>query len=254
MEILGIDIGSYGIKGCIVDTKKGKILSDRYGTPPLDDTSPHKVLSRMHEVVKKHFNWDGPLGCAFPAPIRRGIVLSAKRIDSSWADVDAKQLISEITGNNVSVINDTDATGLAEIHFGVGANQDGVVIVLTVGTGIGSSVFLNGELLPNTELGLVEMQGTTIENHASNRSRKEEGIRKKEWAKRLQSVLETYERMFHPDLFILGGQLSRKTEKTFPYIKVSTPFKAANFLNDASIVGAAMVAASKGQKEKIFFR
>lgn len=254
MEILGIDIGSSGIKGCIVDTKEGKIMSDRYSTAPLDDTSPHKILSRMHDVVKRHFAWDGPLGCAFPAPMRRGIVLSAKRIDSSWLDVDARELFTEITGNDVFVTNDTDATGLAEMHFGAGANQDGVVVVLTVGTGIGSSVFLNGKLLPNTELGLIEMQGLSIEKQASNRSRKQEGIRKKEWAKRLQSMMEVYERVFHPDLFILGGELSRKAEKIFPYIKMSTPFKPAGFLNDASIVGAAMVAADESQKEKIFFR
>lgn len=254
MEVLGIDIGRSGIKGCIVDTKKGEILSDRFSTAPLDDTSPHKVLSRMHDVVKKHFAWDGPLGCAFPAPIRRGIVLSAKRIDDSWTDVDAKQLFSEITGNTVFVINDTDATGLAEMHFGSGANQDGVVVVLSVGTGIGSSVFLNGKLFPNTELGLIEMQGVSIEKKASNRSRKEEGIRKKEWAKRLQTMMETYERIFHPDLFILAGELSRKAKKIFPYIKINTPFKPAGFLDDASIVGAAMVAAAESQKEKIFFR
>lgn len=254
MEVLGIDIGSYGIKGCIVDTGKGKILSDRYSTPPLEDSSPHKVLSQMHDVVKKHFNWNGPLGCAFPAPIRNGIVLSAKRISPAWTDVDAKQLLSEITGNTVSIINDTDATGIAEMHFGVGTNQQGLVIVLTVGTGIGSSLFLNGKLVPNTELGFIEVNGTTVEEHASNRSRKEEGFGKKEWAKRLQLMLETYERIFHPDLFILGGQLSRKTKKTFPYIKINTSFKAAEFRTDASIVGAAMIAAVEGKKEQVFFR
>lgn len=245
MEVLGIDIGSYGIKGCIVDTDKGDILTDRYSTPPMKDTPPHKVLSRLHEVVRKQFEWDGPIGCAFPAPVSRGIVLSSKRINGSWIDVDAEQLFSEITGNRVSVINDTDATGIAEMHFGAGQHQKGLVIVLTVGTGIGSSLFIDRKLVPNTELGLVEIRGITVEERASNKSRKEEGIRKKTWAKRLQFVLETYENIFHPDLFILGGQLSRKADKTFPYIKIKTLFKPASFQNDASIVGAAMVAASK---------
>jgi len=254
MDVLGIDIGSYGIKGCIVDTEQGKILSDRYSTSPLKDTSPHKVLSQIHEVVNKHFNWDGPLGCAFPAPVRKGIVLSAKRIDSAWTDVDAKQLLSEITGNTVTVINDTDATGIAEIHFGAGAGQQALVIVLTVGTGIGSSIFSNGKLVPNTELGLIEIDGITVEQRASDKSRKEEGIPKKEWAKRLQLMLETYEKIFHPDLFILGGQLSQKTKKVFPYIKINTAFKAAGFQTDASIVGAAMVAATEGKNEQVFFR
>lgn len=252
MEVLGIDIGSYGIKGCIVDTQKGKILSEQYSTPPLEDTSPPKILSQMHQVVKKNFNWKGPIGCAFPAPVSHGNVVSAKRIDSSWVDVDAEQLFAEITGNPVSVINDTDATGLAEMHYGAGKHQDGFVIVLTVGTGVGSSLFMDGKLIPNTELGQVEIRGITVEERVSYRTRKAEGLGKKTWAKRLQLVLETYENVFHPDLFILGGQLSRKAKKIFPYIKINTSFKPASFENEASIVGAAMIATDK--KETVFYR
>ena len=252
MEVLGIDIGSYGIKGCIVDTEKGEIISERKSTPPLDDTTPHKILAKMHQIVTKEFEWDGPVGCAFPAPVNKGIVLSAKRVDNSWVDANAQQLFSEITENEFSVVNDTDATGLAEMHFGAGQNQEGVTIVLTVGTGIGSSLFMDGRLVPNTELGLMEVRGITVEERASNKSRKEEGVRKKTWAKRLELVLEHFEKIFHPDLFILGGQLSRKADKTFPFIKINTAFKAASFLNDASIVGAAMVAAHK--RNKLFFR
>lgn len=248
MEVLGIDIGSYGIKGCIVDTEKGEIISERKSTPPLEDTAPHKLLAQMHEIVKNEFEWSGPVGCAFPAPVNKGIVLSAKRIDDSWIDADAEQLFSEITDNPFSVINDTDATGLAEMHFGAGQNQEGLTIVLTVGTGIGSSIFMKGQLVPNTELGFMEIRGITVEERASNKSRKEEGIRKEAWANRLQLVLKHFENIFHPNLFILGGQLSRKAEKTFPYIKINTPFEVANFQNDASIVGAAMVAA--GEKKK----
>lgn len=252
MEVLGIDIGSYGIKGCIVDTEKGEIISERRSTPPLEDTTPHKVLAKMHQIVRNEFEWHGPVGCAFPAPVNKGIVLSTKRIDDSWIDADAEQLFSEITDNPISVINDTDATGLAEMHFGAGQNQAGLTIVLTVGTGIGSSLFMDGRLVPNTELGLMEIRGITVEERASNKSRKEEGIRKKTWAKRLQLVLEHFEKVFHPNLFILGGQLSRKADKTFPYIKINTTFKAASFLNDASIVGAAMIATDK--KNKVFYR
>ncbi len=252
MEVLGIDIGSYGIKGCIVDTEKGEIISERKSTPPLDDTTPHKILAKMHQIVTKEFEWDGPVGCAFPAPVNKGIVLSAKRVDNSWVDANAQQLFSEITENEFSVVNDTDATGLAEMHFGAGQNQEGVTIVLTVGTGIGSSLFMDGRLVPNTELGLMEVRGITVEERASNKSHKEEGVRKKTWAKRLELVLEHFEKIFHPDLFILGGQLSRKADKTFPFIKINTAFKAASFLNDASIVGAAMVAAHK--RNKLFFR
>lgn len=253
MEVLGIDIGSYGIKGCIVDTEKGKLISDRYSTGSLDETAPHKVLARLHDVVNKHFKWEGPLGCAFPAPVNRGVVLSAQRIDETWADADASQLFSEITDNPVSVINDTDATGIAEMRFGAGKNHhQGTVIVLTVGTGIGSSLFRDGLLVPNTELGLLEFKGITLEKHASNRTRREEGIRKKTWGKRLQDILEHLENIFHPDLFIMGGQLSRKADKTFPFIKINTGLKAAKFLNDASIVGAAIVAS--GEKEEVYYR
>lgn len=254
MEVLGIDIGSYGIKGCIVDTQEGKILSERYNTPPLQDTSPHKLLAQLHDFVRKKCQWDGPVGCAFPAPVKHGIVLSAKRVDDSWIDADAEQLFSELIGYEVAVINDTDATGIAEMRFGAGRHQNGLVIVLTVGTGIGSSLFLDGKLVPNTELGLIEMRGISMEKRASNKSRKEEGIRKKVWAKRLQLMLETYESIFHPDLFILGGQLSRKVDKTFPYIKINTTFKPASFQNDASIVGAAMVAADRGKRKTVFYK
>jgi polyphosphate glucokinase len=252
MKVLGIDIGSYGIKGCIVDTNKGEIISERKSTPPLEDTTPHKVLAQMHQIVRKEFDWNGPVGCAFPAPVNKGIVLSAKRIDDSWVDADAEQLFSEITDNPVTVINDTDATGLAEMYFGAGQNQAGLTIVLTVGTGIGSSLFMDGRLIPNTELGLMEIRGITVEERASDKSRKEEGLRKKTWAKRLQLVLEHFEKTFHPDLFILGGQLSRKADKMFPFIKINTAFKPADFLNDASIVGAAMVATDK--KNQVFYR
>lgn len=249
MEVLGIDIGSYGIKGCVVDTEKGEIVSKRYNTQSLDEAAPHKVLARLHDVVNKHFKWDGPVGCAFPAAVNKGVILSSKRIDEAWSDVDAMQLISEITDNPVAVINDTDATGIAEMKFGAGKNHnEGTIIVLTVGTGIGSSLFRNGVLVPNTELGLIEIKGKSIEQHASNKTRKEEGIRKKTWGKRLQDVLESLETIFHPDLFILGGQLSRKADKIFPYIKINTGFKAARFLNEASIVGAAMVASKEAEK------
>ncbi|MDX1638854.1 MAG: ROK family protein [Balneolaceae bacterium] len=253
MEVLGIDIGSSGIKGCVVDTEKGELVSSRFSTDPLDETAPHKILSRLHDVVNKHFRWDGPVGCAFPAAINRGVVLSTKRVDDTWVDADAIQLFSEITDNPVSVINDSDATGIAEMRFGCGKNHnDGTVIVLTVGTGIGSAIFRDSLLVPNTELGLIEIKGLTIEQYASNKMRKDEGIRRKTWGKRLQHVLEFLETIFHPDLFILGGQLSRKAEKTFPYIKLNTSFKAARFLSDASIVGAAIVAS--GQTKEVNYR
>ena len=243
MKVLGIDIGSYGIKAAVVDTVKGEIISGKKSTDKLEDSRPHKIISKVHKLVKK-FDWYGPIGCAFPAAIHKGRVLSASRIDSAWIDADAEHLFSEITGCSVHLINDTDATGMAEMTFGVGKGYRGTVIVLTVDTGIGSSIFVDNILLPNTELGLIELKGISIEERASNRVRKEEGIQRKIWAKRIQFALQYYEKLFHPELFIIGGQLSKKAEKTFPYIKISTKLKAAEFQNNASIVGAAYHAAS----------
>ena len=247
MEVLGIDIGSYGIKGAIVDTTKGKIISEKKSTDKIEDTRPHKLISKLHKIVKK-FDWTGPVGCAFPAAIRKGIVISADRVHEAWVDADAEHLFSEITGCDVFVVNDTDASGLAEVTFGIGKGVIGTVVMLTVGTGIGSSIFVDGILVPNTELGLIEVKGVSVEERASNKVRKQEGIPKKTWAKRLQFVLEHYEKLFHPELFILGGQLSQKAGKTLPYIKLSTRFKAAEFKNEASIIGAACYAASKIEK------
>ena len=244
MEVLGIDIVGKSIKGAIVDTEKGEIVSGKKSTDSAEDSRPHKLISKIHKVVKK-FDWKGPVGCSFPAPTTKGVILSANRINEAWIDADAEHLFSEITGCKVNVINQTDATGIAEMTFGVGRKASGTVIVLNIGDGIGSSIFVDGNLVPNTELGQIEIKGIKIEDRASNTVRKEEGVKKKTWAKRLQFVLEHYEHLFHPDMFILGGQISKKPEKVMPYIKISTKLKPAEFGRDASIVGAAYYAAKK---------
>ncbi len=244
MEVLGIYIGSKSIKGAIVDTEKGEIVSGKKSTDNIEDKRPHKVISKLHKVVKK-FDWKGPIGCAFPAATNKGIIISSNRINEAWMDADAEHLFSEITGCKVSVLNDTDATGIAEMTFGVGKNTSGTVIVLSIGTSVGSSIFVDGVLVPNTELGQVEVKGISIEERISNTTRKDEAFSRKIWAKRIQYVLEHYESLFHPNLFILGGRLSKKPEKTLPYLKLSTKFKPAEFGNDASIVGAAYYASIK---------
>ena len=244
MEVLGIDIIGKSIKGAIVDTEKGEIVSGKKSTDNVEDTRPHKLISKLHKVVKK-FDWKGPVGISFPAATTKGIIISTNRINEAWIDADAEHLFTEITGCNVSVLNQTDATGIAEMTFGVGKKASGTVIVLNIGEGIGSSIFVDGNLVPNTELGLIEIKGIRIEDRASNSARKEEGLGKKTWAKRLQYILEHYEHLFHPDMIILGGQLSKKPEKVMPYIKISTRLKPAEFGNDASIVGAAYYAAKK---------
>jgi polyphosphate glucokinase len=241
MEILGIDIGGSGIKASLVETSTGNLLTERYRIPTPGDTSPHKIMARIHEVVS-HFNWSGPIGITLPEAVRNGVVMSANNMDASWLDADAETLFSEITDSHVTVVNDADAAGIAEIRFGEGRNVNGVVIVLTVGTGIGSALFINGVLVPNTELGQIEINGISAHIRASERTRIEEGLKRSKWAKRLELVLNTYEKLFHPDLFIISGGLSNKADKTFPYIDIRTQLVPARFLNNAGIVGAALCA------------
>lgn len=253
MDVLGIDIGSSEIRGCVIDTKEGRAVSEVLSISGLKSSSPHKVASTLHKLVAKEFKWSGLMGVALPEAVRGGVTFSGRRLDSSWESTDAEHLISEITGNQAAVINDADAGGIAEVTFGVGRDHNGVLIMLTIGTGIGSALFVDRKLVPNTELGLMEIRGVSAQDRASNRSRKEEGLSRKSWAKRVEFVLERYERVFHPDLFIIGGQMSRKAEKTLPYIKIRTPLKGASFQADASMVGAAVFAADRRKGEKVFY-
>lgn len=238
MEILGIAIEGESVKGAIVNTQIGEISSKQRTIDSIDDTRPHKLISKMHKIVKK-FNWDGPIGVALPATTRKGRILSTQVLDQAWVDADADHLFSEITGCDVQVINASDAAGLAEVTWGIGKKISGTVIMLTISEVIGSSVFANGTLVPNTQLGNIEIKGKSAQERASNKARKEDGLQRKAWAKTIEHVLENYEKLFHPEHFIIGGQLSNKADKTLPYIKLSTKIKAAEFKNDASLVGAA---------------
>ncbi len=248
MEILGILIDGESVKGAIVDTEKGEISSEKRTIDSIEDTRPHKLISKMHKIVKK-FDWEGPIGVALPAAVRKGRILSTNILDEAWVDADADHLFSEITGCDVQVVNSSDAAGLAEVTWGIGKSVSGTVVMLTIGENIGSSVFANGNLVPNTDLGNIEIKGITVEERASNKARKEEGIQRKTWAKRLQFVLEHFEKLFHPELFIIGGQLSSKADKTLPFIKLSTRFKPAEFKNDAAVLGAAYYVAKREAKK-----
>ena len=247
MDILGILVDNESVKGAIVDSTNGIIRSETKSVEAASDTRPHKLISKMHKIVKK-FNWEGPVGVAVPAAVRKGRILSTSILDEAWVDADADHLFSEITGCDVQVLNSSDAAGLAEIRWGIGKGVAGTVMVLTIGENIGSSVFVNGNLVPNTDLGNIEIKGITVEERASNKVRKEEGIQRKTWAKRLQFVLEHLEKLFHPELFIIGGQISSKADKTLPYIKLNTRFKLAEFKNDAALLGAAYYVSKKKMK------
>lgn len=248
MHILGIDIGGSGINGAIVDTTTGQLLSEKFRLTTPDELTPHKIMAKVHEVVR-HFQWKGTIGCAFPAPIVDGVIIDPYYLDPSWTNADLEQLLYEITECPVFCINDADAAGLAEMKFGAGQDRDGAVIVLTVGTGIGSAIFVDGHLMPNVELGKIEIRGITAQERASERIKREEGLKRSTWAKRIELVLNSFERIFYPKLFIFAGGMSRKLDKITDFIDIKTPFVPAALLNNAGIIGAAMFAEKESQRQ-----
>lgn len=242
MHILGIDVGGSGIKGAPVDTTTGELVLPRMRLRTPQPATPESVAAMVAELVA-HFEWTGRVGVGFPAVVRAGVVRTSANIDKSWIGVDAAQLFADHAPCSFSVINDADAAGLAEMSFGAGRGHDGVVLLLTIGTGIGSALFVDGHLVPNTEFGHLELRGTIAENVASGRVRQEKQLSWKKWAHRLQIVLEHYERILSPDLVVIGGGVSKKAEKFLPLLELSTPVVPATLRNFAGIVGAAMCAA-----------
>ncbi|PNU20087.1 polyphosphate glucokinase [Geothermobacter hydrogeniphilus] len=240
MEIFGIDIGGTGIKAAPVDVARGRLLCERRRLPTPQPATPPAVARAVTELVRI-FSWSGPIGCGFPAVVRNGVAFSAANIDRSWVGADAGALLSEATGCPVRLINDADAAGLAEMRFGAGRGVGGTVIMVTIGTGLGSALFRNGELLPNSELGhLYLADGTMAEHFASARVRKAEGLSWQQWAGRFSLHLQQLERLLNPDLFILGGGGSKKHTEFIDLLKVETPVRVARYFNDAGIVGAAL--------------
>jgi polyphosphate glucokinase len=241
MDVMGIDIGGSGIKGAPVDVVKGELVAERYRIPTPQPSKPAAVAEVVGEIVR-HFDWQGPIGCAFPAIVQHGVTRSAANVDQDWIGTDAVKLFMDATGCPVRVLNDADAAGVAAMAFGAGQNQNGVVIMLTIGTGIGSAIFLDGKLVPNTELGHLQIQGMDAEHRASDRIRKEEDLSWKEWGKRLNEYLQHVEFLFSPDLFIIGGGVSKKHDKFFKHLELQTPIVPAELRNEAGIIGAAMAA------------
>ncbi len=236
--VLGIDIGGSGIKGALVDTASGELLSERQRIDTPQPSSPEAVAEVVAQLVK-HFDYEGKVGVTFPAIVRRGLILSAANVDKGWIGTDADALFQRATGLEVHMLNDADAAGIAEMTFGAGQGQQGVVMMLTFGTGIGSALFSEGVLVPNTELGHIELDGREAEPWASAKAREEEDLGWKAWAGRVDRYLGYLEGLFSPDLFILGGGVSKKSEKFFPYLDTKTPLAAAQLKNEAGIVGAA---------------
>jgi polyphosphate glucokinase len=241
MEILGIDIGGTGIKGAVVNVEKGELVTKRFRLLTPQPATPEAVVATTATVVE-HFAWHGPVGCAFPAVVRRGVAGTASNISKRWIGVDVAQLLWEATGNEVRVINDADAAGLAEMRFGAGRDQDGVVLIITLGTGIGTALFTEGHLLPNTELGHIEINGEDAEVWAAAIVRKRDRLSWKEWARRLDAYLNKMEALLWPDLIVIGGGASKKHDKFFSRLTVRARLVPAVMRNEAGIVGAALAA------------
>ncbi|MCB9077658.1 MAG: ROK family protein [Anaerolineaceae bacterium] len=241
MQLLGIDIGGSGIKGALVDIEKGELATKRHRIPTPQPATPEAVSDTVAEITQ-HFDWTGPIGCTFPAIIKGGVAHSAANVDNSWIGVNAEQLIAEKTGCPTLLLNDADAAGIAEMEFGAGRGQQGTVIMLTFGTGIGSAIFIKGILVPNTEFGHMEVRGRDAEHRASDKIRSDKNLTWEDWAERVNEFLNRMEQLFSPDLFIFGGGVSKKHDKFFEFLKTETKVVPAELRNHAGIIGAAMAA------------
>ncbi|MET8248141.1 polyphosphate--glucose phosphotransferase [Streptomyces sp. NPDC005202] len=252
MQIFGVDIGGSGIKGAPVDLDRGDPTQERFKVLTPHPATPDGVADGVKQVVD-HFGWTGPVGLTFPGVVTDGATIrTAANVDKSWIDTDARALFSErLGGLPVTVVNDADAAGIAEVNFGAGRDRRGTVILLTFGTGIGSALFVDGVLVPNTELGHLELDGHEAEKRASSKAKDDHQLTWEQWARRVQKYLAHVEMLFSPELFIIGGGVSRKSQKFLPLIEgIKAEIVPAQLQNNAGIVGAAMRAAMRAAKEE----
>jgi len=245
-QAYGIDIGGTGIKGAIVDIGTGELVTPRKRILTPQPSTPDAVAEVVGKLVRDA-GWSGPVGATFPAVIQHGVARSAANVDESWigTDVDACFTNATPSATDVIVLNDADAAGIAEQRFGAAKDVSGVVILLTFGTGIGSALLIDGRLVPNTELGHLELDGHDAEKRAAASVRDEHKMSYKDWAKRVQRYMSHVERLFTPDLFVVGGGVSKDADKWVPRLDLRTPVRPAQLLNDAGIVGAAIAAAER---------
>ncbi len=241
MQLFGIDIGGSGIKGAPVDLARGELVAERYRIPTPQPSIPDAVGDVVAEIVS-HFGWQGSIGCTFPAVVKNGVTYSAANVDDAWIRFNAKVLLEKKIGQPVVVINDADAAGIAEMEYGAGREQMGTVIMLTFGTGIGSAVFVDGKLVPNTEFGHIDIRGKDAEDRASDRIRQKKELDWKQWAKRINELLAHLDTLFSPDMYIVGGGISKKHKKFLRYLRTEAKVVPAQLLNNAGIVGAALAA------------
>ncbi|WP_329401520.1 polyphosphate--glucose phosphotransferase [Streptomyces melanogenes] len=243
MNVFGVDIGGSGIKGAPVDLERGDLAQERYKVLTPHPATPEAVADGVAEVVGQ-FGWSGPVGITFPGVVTGNTIRTAANVDKAWIGVDGARLLADrLGGMPVTVMNDADAAGVAEMSFGAGRGRKGTVILLTFGTGIGSALFVDGRLVPNTELGHLELHGHDAEKRASTKAKEDEDLTWSHWAHRVQKYLAHVEMLFSPELFIIGGGVSRKADKFLPLIEgIQAEMVPAELQNNAGIVGAAMTA------------
>jgi polyphosphate glucokinase len=239
MNVFGIDVGGSGIKGAPVDTETGELVAERIRVKTPKPARPEAIVASAVEVVRRS-GWDGPVGCGFPAVIKDGVVRTAANIDKAAIGFDLQGRLEQELGNPVRVINDGDAAGLAEVRWGAGRDVEGVALMLTLGTGIGTSLFVESRLVPNTELGHIEIRGKDAEHHAADSARKRDDLSWTEYAERLDEYLHRIEDLFWPDLIVIGGGISKKSARFFPHLTARTKIVPAEMLNEAGIAGAAL--------------
>jgi polyphosphate glucokinase len=242
---IGVDIGGTGIKGAVVDVQAGVMATERVRILTPQPATPSGVADVVVELLDQ-IGEPGPVGVTMPSVVVGGVIHTAANIDQGWLGVDADALFQNATGRQVGVVNDADAAGIAEVRFGAGRDQKGVVVLVTLGTGIGSAVFVDGVLVPNTELGHLPLHGADAEDWAAESIREEDDLSWKSWAHRVEQYLDLVDRLLWPQLIILGGGVSKKSGKFLPHIKIRTEVVPAQLHNDAGIVGAALFAPASG--------
>jgi polyphosphate glucokinase len=248
MEILGIDVGGSGIKVAPVDVDAGRLVSERRRVPTPKPSTPEAVGTVIAELVAE-LGWTGRIGATYPGVVKAGVTMTAANVDHGWIGLDADDLLTRATGCPVTLLNDADAAGLAEVRFGIGKGRRGVVIMLTLGTGIGSAIFIDGQLVPNTELGHMELRGKDAEHRAAARVRDEKKLSWQAYAARLQEYLDLLEKVLWPDLIILGGGISAKADRWLPMLNTRAELRPAALQNEAGIVGAALAAQLVGDRK-----
>ncbi|MDX1327713.1 MAG: ROK family protein [Arenibacter sp.] len=247
MEILGIDVGGSGIKGALVNMETGEMVSERFRIPTPKSRKP-KAMAKVVAKIVSHFNYEGPIGCGFPTVIKKGVCKTPGNLHPKWQGTKVDELFSEATGLPVTVVNDADAAGYAALNYGVGKGKEGLVVMITIGTGLGSGAFLNGKLIPNFELGQIPYKKyEKIELWAAASAKERENLSYKKWGKRFNTFLEYVDLIISPDLIILGGGTSKDWDQFKEYITISTPVVPSLLRNHAGIIGAAAAAYEKEQ-------